>query len=356
MTDSNHFSTKAHLTTHSLSPDNQETPISFLQTDTVTDRLFYRRNHHPYPQIFANHFIIPITGLVQSPLQLSMQEMLQLPSRTVECVLECAGNKRQFFSPKVFGEQWGKGAISQGVWKGVTLGTVLELAGIDKHANEIVFEGYDFGKRTDLDQDYTFARSLPMEKALHPDTLIAYEYNHQPIPFKHGFPLRLIVPQWYGMASVKWLKGITVIDGTFYGPFQTIDYIYYPDKENNKGAFPVTTLNVNSTIQKPVNRDVLNTGKHQLTGIAWTGEGKVSKVEISLDNGTTWEDASLKYSDMKAYGWVSWTYTKDFREKGEYTILSRATDTYGRVQPLEPFWNRKGYGYNAIDCIVIKVE
>jgi DMSO/TMAO reductase YedYZ molybdopterin-dependent catalytic subunit len=217
-------------------------------------------------------------------------------------------------------------------------------------------EGYDFGNRTDLDHVFTFTRSLPIAKAFHPDTIIAYEYNHQPIPFKHGFPLRLIVPQWYAMASVKWIKQITVIDQNFTGPFQSIDYVYYPHKETNKVARPVTTMNFNSTIKKPLDRDILNTGKHFIKGIAWTGKGSITKVEVSTDNAQSWSNAKVDNGDNPGYEWVSWSHEWNIEEKGEYTILSKATDSFSRVQPTFPLWNRKGYGYNAVDEITVKVE
>jgi DMSO/TMAO reductase YedYZ molybdopterin-dependent catalytic subunit len=303
----------------------------------------------------ANYWI-PINGSVNTPILFSMQDILQLPSKTIKTVLECAGNKRSLFEPKVFGEQWGKGAISQGAWKGVPLKALLELAGVKDGAKEVVVEGYDFGNRTDLDHVFTFTRSLPITKALHPDTIIAYEYNHQPIPFKHGFPLRLIVPQWYAMASVKWIKQITVINQNFTGPFQSIDYVYYPHKETNKDARPVTTMKVNSTIQKPLDRDILNTGKHFIKGIAWTGKGTIRKVEISTDNGQTWSNAKVDNRNKPGYEWVSWSHEWNIEEKGEYTILSKATDSFSRVQPTSPLWNRKGYGYNAVDEITVKVE
>ncbi|MBM7573281.1 molybdopterin-dependent oxidoreductase [Aquibacillus albus] len=123
---------------------------------------------------------------------------------------------------------------------------------------------------------------------------MSYEYNNQTIPFKHGYPLRLIVPQWYAMASVKLIKQISVIDSNFKGPFQTIDYVYYPNKENNKNAFPVTTINVNSTIQKPLDKEILNTGTHLIKGITWTGKGFITKLEISVDGGITWLYAKLE--------------------------------------------------------------
>ena len=347
---------RPHLLTRSLQPENQETPIQFIKTDFLPSQLFYRRNHFSYPMLSAANYWIPVNGSVNTPILFSMQDILQLPAKTINLVLECAGNKRSLFEPKVFGEQWGKGAISQGSWKGVPLKTLLELAGIKDGAKEVVVEGYDFGKRTDLDQVYTFTRSLPIAKALHPDTVIAYQYNHQPIPFKHGFPLRLIVPQWYAMASVKWIKQITVIDQNFTGPFQSIDYIYYPHEESNKDARPVTTMNVNSTIQKPLDRDILDTGKHLIKGIAWTGKGSITKVEVSTDNGQTWSNAKIDKGDNTGYVWAPWSHEWTITEKGDYTIMSRATDSFNRVQPTSPLWNRKGYGYNAIDEIVVRVE
>lgn len=353
---SNHHKVKPYLLTRSLLPENQETPIQFIQTDIMDNKLFYRRNHFSYPTLSFSNYWLPINGIVSTPILLSMQDILQLPSKTIQVVLECSGDKRNLFEPKVFGEQWGKGAISQGYWKGVPLRTLLDLSGIREGAKEVVVEGYDFGERTDLNKVFTYARSLPIEKALHPDTMIAYEYNNQPIPFKHGYPLRLIVPQWYAMASVKWIKQISVIDSNFTGPFQTIDYVYYPNEENNKDAFPVTTINANSTIQKPLDMEVLNTGKHLIKGIAWTGNGFISKVEISVDSGSTWLNAILEPTKNAGYAWQSWSYEWTISKKGEYMIMSKATDSYGRTQPTIPFWNKKGYGYNAIDKIKVKIE
>lgn len=342
---------KPYLITKSLTPENQETPIQFITGDIVNNSLFYRRNHFPYPSFLSSFYLLPIDGRVHSSKVFTLQEILALPSKTNKVVLECAGNKREHFEPKVFGEQWGKGAISQGIWKGVSLGTLLQQTGYLDSAKEIVFEGYDFGERPDTNQIHYFSRSLPLEKALHPDTIIAYEYNHQPISFKHGYPLRLIVPEWYAMASVKWLKKITVIDHEFRGPFQAIDYVYYLNNEN----IPVTTIHVNSTIQNPVDRQVVNTGFHQLTGIAWTGTGRITSVEVSLDGGVTWALAKLDPSHDH-YGWVKWGYNWYANNKGEYTILSKATDSEDHVQPKDAKWNPKGYGYNAIDVIHLKVE
>jgi DMSO/TMAO reductase YedYZ molybdopterin-dependent catalytic subunit len=356
MDPSNYPKERPYLLTRSLLPENQETPIQFIETDTVDNPLFYRRNHFSYPTLSYSNYYLPIDGMVATPIRLSMQDILQFPSKTIQVVLECSGNKRNLFEPKVFGEQWEKGAMSQGYWKGVPLRSLLEISGIREGAKEIVVEGYDFGERTDLNKVYTYARSLPIEKALHPDTIIAYEYNNQPIAFKHGYPLRLIVPQWYAMASVKWVRRIRVINSHFIGPFQSTDYVYYPNKYDDRDAVPVTTMNVNSTIQKPLDMETLNTGKHLIKGIAWTGHGFITKLEISVDGGWTWLKAALDPTKSGGYDWQSWSYEWNASMKGEYIIMSRATDSYGRVQPTVPFWNRKGYGYNAVDKIKVKVE
>ncbi|WP_160725790.1 sulfite oxidase [Bacillus sp. USDA818B3_A] len=345
---------KPYLITKSLTPENQETPIHFINGDIVDHSLFYRRNHFSYPHFTSSFYFLSIRGLVPAPRTFSLQEIYSLPPRTIKTVLECSGDKREFFEPKVFGEQWEKGAISQGIWKGVSLRTLLQYTGLMDSAKEILFEGYDYGERPNSDQVVHFSRSLPIEKALEPDTIIAYEYNNQPLPFKHGYPFRLIVPGWYAMASVKWIKSITIIDKEFKGPFQAVDYVYYPNKENDSGKFPVTTINVNSTIQSPLNRQLLNTGIYPIKGIAWTGNGNIVKVELSLDDGQTWETCQLT-STSEEYSWVSWNYQWDVRKKGEYTLKSKATDSHGNVQPSKPYWNRKGYGYNAIDSVNVKV-
>ncbi|WP_173918195.1 sulfite oxidase [Halobacillus sp. Marseille-Q1614] len=352
---SNYSLVKPYLITRSVSPENQETPISFVEADRIENRLFYRRNHFSYPNLSYTSSWLPVNGAMQRPTLFSMEDLFRFPSKTIKVLLECAGNKRSLFEPKVFGEQWEKGAVSQGYWTGVPLKSLLEYCGLSAQAKEVVIEGYDQGKRPDTDKVHPFKRSLPIDKALHPDTLVAYQYNGQPLPYKHGCPLRLIVPQWYAMASVKWIKQIRVIESEFEGPFQSIDYIYYPNKDDNEGAFPVTTLNVNSTIQKPVDHDKLDTGQHTIKGIAYTGEGKITQVEISTDGGKSWTNASLE-NEPSEYEWVSWSHQWPALEKGEYTIMTRAADSTGRIQPMKPFWNRKGYGYNAVDQIKVKIE
>ena len=209
---------KPYLTTRSLLPENQESPIEFLQEWQTDPTVFFLRNHFPYPQFSQHYFDLPVFGQIPQPRVFTYKEIHAMPSKTLTVLLECAGNKRSFFKPHVYGEQWEQGAISQGTWKGVPLAYLLSMTGLLSSAKEVVFEGYDYGTRTDVKGVFHYGRSLPIDKALHPDTLIAYEFNGKPIPFKHGFPYRLIVPQWYAMASVKWLKRIMVIDHEYQGP------------------------------------------------------------------------------------------------------------------------------------------
>lgn len=350
----NHFI--PFLTTKSLIPENQESPIHFLYQWKTPIHYFYRRNHFHYPFLTQHHFWLQVSGEVYRPRFFHFYEILSMPSKSLIVPLECAGNKRANFIPKVYGEQWDEGAISQGKWTGVPLKDLLEKVGLSPNTREIVFQGADFGKKPGIKEDIPFERSLPLEKALHPDTIIAYKYNDQFLTFKHGYPLRLIVPNWYAMSSIKWLSKIRAIDHSYTGPFQTDDYIYYPHKNSDKDKFPVTILNVNSTIQQPMHLSILNTDTHEIKGIAWTGKGNITEVQLSFDKGETWKNTTLHQFPNEKYAWSSWSYIWKVEKKGEYTIYSRAKDSSGRIQPLTAFWNRKGYGYNAVSKINVKVE
>ena len=347
---------KPKLKTLSLDPENQETPIHFIADRITPTKYFYRRNHFSYPNINQQSLLLPVYGEVNTPLTFPYCYLRSMQSMSIVSVLECSGNKRAYFNPKTYGDQWQDGAISQGKWKGVSLSKLLSLTGIKDTAKEVLFIGQDQGTRTDLDGIFNYARSLPIEKALHKDTIIAYELNESLIPYEHGFPLRLVVPEWYGMASVKWLKEIQVIDYKFEGPFQTIDYVYYPNKYDDKGAVPVTTIKINSIIKQPLNYSLLDRKTHEIFGIAWTGSGTITDVELSFDSGSTWKKTNLYGKSSQPYGWSNWRYLWEVKDKGEYTIMCRAKDSGGNIQPLEAIWNRKGYGYNAVYTIHVKVE
>jgi DMSO/TMAO reductase YedYZ molybdopterin-dependent catalytic subunit len=342
---------RPHLTTRSVNPENQETPIHFLSfIEPVADSLFYRRNHFPYPSLTPGSFTLKISGSGERAFLFNYSDLLYMPAKSKRVLIECSGNKRAHFKEKVFGEQWENGAMSEGVWKGVSLKTLLESAGIKTGVAEVVFRGRDSGVKNR--QHIHYERSLPIDRALHPDVMIAYEYNGKPISHKHGFPFRLIVPGWYGMASVKWLNEIILIKGKFSGPFQNDDYVYYFQDGKSE---QVTTNHVNSTIQQQLDKQLVKSGAHTIRGIAWTGSGVVSKVEISFDKGDSWEPVKLEKTP-KEYQTVSWSYPIEFKSGNEYHISVRATDSEGKKQPAEAIWNKKGYGYNAIMQITVKAE
>ncbi|AND39997.1 MULTISPECIES: sulfite oxidase [Cytobacillus] len=344
-----------YLKTLSLSPENQESPIHFLECWKTPQEYFYLRNHFSYPLINPQNLFLSISGNVNKAMEISLSELYRFPSKTILVPLECAGNNRAKFKPKVFGEQWEEGAVSQGKWKGVPLKELLNKAGLLDGSKEAVFAGLDFGERKDLNESFYFARSLPIEKALHEDTIVAYEFNGKPLPYKQGYPFRLIVPQWYAMASVKWLRNIFIIQHEFNGPFQSKDYVYYPYKDSDLDKRPVTAINVNSTIQQPLNYSIIKEGFHTIRGIAWTGTGAINEVAISIDHGDTWRKTSLKHRENEKFSWVKWHFDWE-AYKGEHTILVRASDSEGNIQPIKPYWNRKGYGYNAVQKIKIRVE
>ncbi|MDE5413398.1 sulfite oxidase [Alkalihalobacterium chitinilyticum] len=347
---------RPYFTTRGLIPENQETPIHFLRGSIFDKGYWFLRNHFQYPDLTINSGNLLITGAVKKAFIIKLEQLKTLPSKTITVPLICAGNQRAEFRPKVYGEQWEEGAVSQGVWTGVPLKDLLGVSGLEENALEVVFTGADRGTTPNVDEAVLYERSLPMNKALHPDTMVAYEYNGQPIPFKHGYPLRLIVPNWYGMASVKWLQKITVVAQPYEGPFQTDDYVYYPDPHTDEGKSPVTTIRVNSIIQQPLDHSIIDEGAHVIVGLAWSGEGQIEEVEISFDKGNTWEAVTLAQDQTKRYAWTEWQYNWTTPGKGTFTIQTRAKDSDGNVQPEREYWNRKGYGYNAIYRINVKVE
>ncbi|RSD26217.1 sulfite oxidase [Mesobacillus subterraneus] len=342
---------RPYLITRSLQPENQETPIHFIPFNKpVTNSLFYRRNHFPYPILTLEAFSLTLSGSVENTLKFSYLDLQMFPSATIRTFIECSGNKRAFFKEKVFGEQWEHGAMSEGTWRGVRLKDLLQYSRVKTQAKEVIFKGRDSGLKKG--SNVHFKRSLPLTKALDPNVIVAYEFNGKPLSHKHGYPFRLVVPGWYGMASVKWLTDIVVIEDTFTGPFQTDDYVYYYPDETCEA---VTENRVNSTIQQPVDKQILLKGIHEITGIAWTGTGTISKVEISFDQGDNWEICTL-LEDSRMYQTVLWNYTAELASGKEYHITVRATDSAGNIQPDEAIWNKKGYGYNGVMKITVKVE
>lgn len=328
-------------------PDNLESPFADLTDFYTPNERFYVRSHFAVPTLDAQTWRLRVEGAVDRPLDLSYSDLLALPSRTVDATLECAGNGRSFLSPTVKGVQWGPGAVSNARWTGVSLGAILKKAGVQHGAVDVVLEGADSGEPKDPPKPtgpIRFARSLPLEKALQPDVLVAHRMNDAALPQAHGFPARLIVPGWYGVASVKWLTRIIVTKKPFSGHFQTIDYAVWERTSDLPTRVPVTQMQVKAQIARPASGETVKSGTpYRVHGWAWTGEAEIAKVEISTDNGQTWKQATLT-GDRKRYTWRGWEYLWDVPgEPGAAILLARATDTRGNTQPLQRQPDRENY-------------
>ncbi|MGC2473332.1 MAG: sulfite oxidase [Candidatus Sulfotelmatobacter sp.] len=333
-----------------------ETPVEYLNVWLTPVPHFFVRNHmHEPSELDAATWRLTVGGEVEKPITLSLSELVKFDSHSVVDTLECAGNGRSLQRPQVPGIQWGKGAVSTAKFSGPRLRDVLQRAGVKSSGKHIMFRGLDEvpGKVP------PFIRSIPIEKALDADTLVATHMNGAPLTKHHGFPARALVPGWIGAASCKWLSEIKVLDSEFVGNFMSPGYrlpnqpIKPGDAVKPEDTHPLTALNVKSVISGPLDGSSLKSGRIVVQGAAWAGEADVAKVEISIDGGSTWAPATLGH-EQAHYAWRLWRH--GFAAKpGEYSILSRATDTRGRVQPEAPLWNPSGYLYNAIDQVKIHV-
>jgi DMSO/TMAO reductase YedYZ molybdopterin-dependent catalytic subunit len=255
--------------------------------------------------------------------------------------------------PMPEGEPWEYGAVSTAEWTGVPLNLLLETAGLARDVTEIVAEGFDRGHVSDARGDEPFARSLPLEKALHPDTLLAYTMNGEPLPVAHGFPVRLLVPGWYGMASVKWVASIRAISGAFDGFFQVDRYIMRSPQAAGTPR-PVTQTGVRSIITTPRSGATAHVGTHLVRGYAWSGAAPVTGIEISTDGGRTWQAGEWTSGNAR-YAWRSWEFHWEAATPGPVSLQSRAHDAAGNEQPVGSEWNDLGYCNNAIQSIRVEV-
>ncbi len=334
-----------------------ETPVEYFNTWLTPAEHFFVRNHmHEPSTLDPALWKLSIGGEVKKPYSLSLAELSQVASHAVVNTLECAGNGRAFHNPRVAGVQWEKGAVSTGRFSGPRLGEILERAGVKPTGKHVMFRGLDEipGKVP------AFIRSIPIEKALEGDTLVATHLNGAPLPKHNGFPARTLVPGWIGAASCKWLTEIKVLDKEFEGNFMSPGY-RMPNQPVKPGeavrpedTHPVTALNVKSLIVSP-SEGTVRTRPLNIQGVAWAGEADVVGVEVSADGGTSWQAAELG-NEKAHYAWRLWNFKWKPAKAGDYVIASRATDSQGRVQPAAPVWNPSGYLNNAVDQVKIHVQ
>jgi len=335
-----------------------ETPVEYFDTWLTPVQHFFVRSHMDEPSTLdASTWKLSVGGEVEKPYTITLAELSKLEAHSVVNTLECAGNGRAFHSPKVPGVQWQKGAVGTGRFSGPRLSTLLERAGVKTTGKHVMFRGLDEvpGKVP------PFIRSIPIEKAMDADTLVATHLNGAPLPKHNGFPARAMVPGWIGAASCKWLTEIKVLEKEFDGNFMTPGYrmpnqpIKPGDAVKPEDTHPLTALNVKSLITAPLDGSMQHARSLDIKGVAWAGEAEVTKVEISTDGGASWQAAELG-KDRARYAWRMFSHKGKAPSAGEVTILSRATDNQGRVQPVSPVWNPSGYLNNAIDQVKINVQ
>ena len=313
-------------------PFNAETRLERHDGPLTPSGLHYVRSHFAFPSPPAS---IAIAGTVQRPGSVSIADLRALEARTVAVTLECAGNGRSFLQPPAPGEQWGLGAVSTARWTGPSLRSILEPAGLAASVIEILFRGADAGIPPGDERQIAFERSLPIERALADDVIVAYAMNGTDLPVEHGAPARLIVPSWYGMASVKWLAEIVALDEPFRGFYQADRYV--------AGDRPLREMRPRAVIVAPL-RDVA-AGTATMRGYAWSGQGTVTRVEVSSDGGATWRDAALA-RPASATAWREWR-AEWSASPGAHDLLARATDASGDIQPLMQRRDPLGYENNA---------
>lgn len=339
-------------------PFNAEAPPEALAEEITPTELHYVRSNFAVP---THDGVLEIGGAVENPISLTMDDLRALPSVERAVTLECAGNGRLETRPLPVGEPWGAYAVSTARWTGALLHEVLERAKPTADGVEVRFRGADHGRYhlnpvlTDINRDnLTFERSLPVAHATDPaaEVLIVYEMNGEPLNRDHGAPFRLIVPHWYAVASVKWLKRIDVLTEPFAGEFQTGHYIYqWPDRPYE----PVTRMRVRARITDPAPGATISLGRYTVRGKAWSGTGPVTQVEVSLTGEGEWYSAQLE-PPKGSYQWQEWSFEWDANDIGRQTLRARATDAAGNVQPEVPPWNRLGYGNNAVEVVHVEVR
>jgi len=331
-------------------PFNAEAPPAALAGEVTPTALHYVRSNFAFP---AHDGSITIGGAASHPMTLTLADLRALPASEHTVTLECAGNGRLGQSPLPAGEPWGRYAVSTARWRGVPLHLVLRQASPSPDGVQVAFEGADHG-RYGHHEDIAFVRSLPLSHASDPAAgiMIAYEMNGEPLTAEHGAPFRLVVPGWYGMASVKWLRRIDVLTTHYEGEFQTSHYMY---KYADESAEPVTLMRVRARITDPAPGSAIQAGIYRVRGKAWSGSGPVASVDVSLMGEGEWYPAELE-PPRGPYHWQDWSFEWRSTAVGRHSLRARATDAAGNVQPEVPPWNRLGYGNNAVEVQYIDVH
>ena len=338
-----------------LAGRNRGTLPEALRYDVTPTGLHYLLIHFDVPALDADGFSLSVGGEVERPLGLSVAELRSMPSVTIPVTLECAGNGRALMEPRPVSQPWSEEACSTAQWTGTPLREVLERAGLREGVRELVFTGADRGLQDGVDHHY--ARSLTVDEAMRPDVLLVYEMNGRALEPQHGYPVRLIVPGWYGMASVKWLVDIEATRTPFEGFQQLVAYRFQRDEHDVPGE-AVSRIRVRALMVPPgvaadfgARERVVPRGRVELRGRAWSGDAAVERVEVAVDG--EWRDARLDDA-IAQYAWRGWSLDWE-AEPGAHELRCRATDAAGNTQPLAPLWNLQGMGNNVAQRLAVVV-
>lgn len=338
-----------------LAARNHGMPLEALRYDITPIGLHYLLIHFDIPDADAETWSIEVGGLVARPLTLSVADLRSRPAVTTTVTMECAGNGRARMEPRPLSQPWLDEAIGTARWTGTPLAPILEEAGLAPDAIEVVFTGADHGEQGEVEHDY--ARSLSIAEAMRDEVILAYEVDGQPLPPQHGFPVRLLVPGWYGMTNVKWLRSITAVAHAFDG-FQMWAYRLRQHVED--AGTPVTRMMPRALMIPPgfpdffTRRRTVDAGAVRLDGRAWSGWGTISRVDVSVDGGGSWTPAHLS-EPVGEHAWRRWTYDWT-AEPGEHQLMVRASDEAGNVQPLERPWNEHGFSNNLVQRMPVLVR
>jgi DMSO/TMAO reductase YedYZ molybdopterin-dependent catalytic subunit len=340
-----------------LAARNHGMPLEALRYDLTPAGLHYLLIHYDIPAVDVDAWRLRVGGLVARPAELTLEDLRARPAVTAAVTLECAGNGRALLEPRPVSQPWLSEAVGNASWTGVSLRDLLEGSRVEDGAVEVLFTGLDRGVEGEVEQDYE--RSLPLDEALREDVLLAYEMNGQALLPQHGFPLRLVVPGWYGMTHVKWLSRITVLAEPFRGYQNEHGYRLRSDPE--EPGEPVTRIQPRSLMVPPgipefmTRRRVVDAGPQVVRGRAWSGRAPIERVEFSEDGGRSWTDAELDAASPHPFAWRGWSHAWDAAPR-ERVLCCRATDASGESQPLEPAWNVGGYANNAVQRVAALVR
>jgi sulfite dehydrogenase len=357
------FPEKRELILLTSRPPQLETPLRyFKEFVTPNDTVFVRWHISNIPtSVDLAKWRLNVGGNTEKELHLSMEDLKKLEAVTYTAVIQCSGNGRGLFEPRVAGGEWGNGAMANVTWTGARLKDVLNMAGLKAGSVDVSFNGLDSGP---LPKVPDFVKSLPVDKALEEDIIVAYEMNGTSLPMLNGFPARLVVPGWYATYWVKSLSDITVHTDPFEGFWMKKAY-RIPDNDCGcvePGASPKKTVPINRMttrsliIDPPMDARIKLNHPVEIMGIAFSGGYSIKDVIVSVDEGKTWKEARITGNDKGKYSWVQWFYPWKPSKSGQYTLMARATNVIGESQPFDLLWNPSGYLLNRIEKTDVVVK